>query len=175
MSNSHDRDVPPKKGQIETHLGVADHVIAVLFGAVILVTGAQVVCRYVFNRSLTWSEEMAGFLFTWIILLGAAAAIRDGTHIRIDFILERLPKRVVAPLRAASLILIAVFLAATTVLGFVLVARTANSWSPALQLPINLVYYGALPVAFLIGLWYAVRRIIRFVRDGKTGARGDLS
>jgi TRAP-type C4-dicarboxylate transport system permease small subunit len=45
-----------------------------------------VVLRYVFNDPLTWGEELIVGLFTWMIFVGAAAAIKSHIHIRIDVI-----------------------------------------------------------------------------------------
>ena len=42
------------------------------------------VLRYVFNDPLTWGEELIVGLFTWMIFVGAAAAVRSQMHIRID-------------------------------------------------------------------------------------------
>lgn len=57
---------------IAAHAGVA--------GLVIL----AVVLRYVFNDPLTWGEELIVGLFTWMVFVGAAAAVRSQMHIRID-------------------------------------------------------------------------------------------
>jgi TRAP-type C4-dicarboxylate transport system permease small subunit len=43
-----------------------------------------VVLRYVFNDPLTWGEELIVGLFTWMVFVGAAAAVRSQMHIRID-------------------------------------------------------------------------------------------
>jgi len=57
---------------IVCHAGVA--------GLVLL----AVVLRYVFNDPLTWGEELIVGLFTWMVFISAAAAIRTQMHIRID-------------------------------------------------------------------------------------------
>ena len=50
--------------------------IAILF--------AGVVSRYVFNKPLTWSDELASILFLWLAMLGAVIALRRGEHMRLD-------------------------------------------------------------------------------------------
>jgi len=145
-------------------LSPADYVLATLLGAAILILAAQVFFRYVLNSSLTWPEELARFVFTWIIFLGAALAIRDGLHIRIDLIVERLPRRVGKWLRAFTDGLMLVFLVVMVILGIDLVRQTANTYSTALSLPENYVYYASLPVAFLLAVCYAVRRIVSTLR-----------
>ena len=52
--------------------------------AIFVLVVAGVVLRYVFNDPLTWSEEVIVGLFTWMVFIGAAAAVRSHMHIRID-------------------------------------------------------------------------------------------
>jgi TRAP-type C4-dicarboxylate transport system permease small subunit len=63
---------------IETAFLIAVH--ATIFVLVV----AGVVLRYGFNDPLTWSEEVIVGLFTWMVFIGAAAAVRSHMHIRID-------------------------------------------------------------------------------------------
>jgi tripartite ATP-independent transporter DctM subunit len=48
--------------------------IAILFGGVI--------SRYVFDRPLIWSDELASTLFLWLAMLGAVIAFRRDEHMR---------------------------------------------------------------------------------------------
>jgi len=48
--------------------------IAILFGGVI--------SRYVFDRPLVWSDELASILFLWLAMLGAVIAFRRDEHMR---------------------------------------------------------------------------------------------
>ena len=50
--------------------------------------GLQVVMRYIFQNSLSWTEEMARYLFIWQTWLGASYAARMGRHIRIETIFD---------------------------------------------------------------------------------------
>jgi len=145
-------------------LSPADYVLATLLGAAILILAAQVFFRYVLNSSLSWPEELARFVFTWIIFLGAALAIRDGLHIRIDLLVERLPPKIGKRLRAFTSCLVLVFLVMMVILGIDLVWQTRNTYSTALSLPENYVYYASLPVAFLLAVFYAVRKITSALR-----------
>lgn len=51
----------------------------------------QVVMRRVFNNSLYWSEELARYLYVWQTWLGVSYAARNGTHLRITMLKDRLP------------------------------------------------------------------------------------
>ncbi len=50
------------------------------------IVAVQVVCRYLFNNSLFWSEEAARYLLVWLTFLGAAAAYYRGVHPGIDIL-----------------------------------------------------------------------------------------
>jgi TRAP-type C4-dicarboxylate transport system permease small subunit len=51
---------------------------------------AQVVMRYVFSNSLSWSEELARYIFIWQTWLGASYATRMHRHLRIEVLSEHL-------------------------------------------------------------------------------------
>lgn len=53
---------------------------------------AQVIFRYLFNNPLTWSEELARYIFTWIALLGAAWMGRGHIHIKMTAVTSKLPE-----------------------------------------------------------------------------------
>ena len=44
----------------------------------------QVIMRKVFQNSITWSEELARYIFIWQIWLGTSIGFRDGKHISIS-------------------------------------------------------------------------------------------
>ncbi|MDR2088710.1 MAG: TRAP transporter small permease [Clostridiales Family XIII bacterium] len=46
----------------------------------------QVVMRYVFQHSLSWSEELARYIFVWQLWLGVSYAAKNQSHIRITII-----------------------------------------------------------------------------------------
>jgi TRAP-type C4-dicarboxylate transport system permease small subunit len=52
----------------------------------------QVLFRYALYAPLDWSEELAMVLFQWCCLIGAAIAVRRGTHYHLDILTSRLPE-----------------------------------------------------------------------------------
>src|SRR6516165_2227341 len=76
---------------VESHLGSLIEIgaaglvvaeIAILFGGVI--------SRYVFDRPLVWSDELASTLFLWLAMLGAVIAFRRGEHMRMTACVDML-------------------------------------------------------------------------------------
>ena len=70
--------------------------LLVLYSFIVYVIFIEVVRRFVLLYSSIWGEETARFAFIFLVWIGAAAAVRDRAHIRIDVILHYLPPRGVA-------------------------------------------------------------------------------
>jgi TRAP-type mannitol/chloroaromatic compound transport system permease small subunit len=68
-----------------TALGAAMFAGAVLIFAQL----AVVVLRYAFGLSFTWLSEIVMYAFAAMFMLGSAAALRDGAHVRVDILRPR--------------------------------------------------------------------------------------
>lgn len=71
---------------------------AIMVAAIVIVTFGQVILRYFFNAPQTWAEEVGRYLFVWITLIGASVAVARDNHIRLDAIVNMLPKPTQRPL-----------------------------------------------------------------------------
>jgi len=136
----------------------------VLFVAILVVMVLQVAFRYVLNTPLTWTEELARYLFIWACYLGAPVATRRGNHVTIMFVLERLPRslsRIVAlGIQAVSL----VFFLQLAILGAVLAVRSHSVEAITLPIPWSLIYL-AVPVSGIL-------MILQTVDVGWNGLQG---
>jgi tripartite ATP-independent transporter DctM subunit len=82
---------------VESSLGAFVEIVAAgLVAAEILILFSGVVSRYVFDRPLVWSDELASTLFLWLAMLGAVIAFRRDEHMRMTACVGMLPQ----PLRA---------------------------------------------------------------------------
>ncbi|WP_299145957.1 TRAP transporter small permease [uncultured Tateyamaria sp.] len=55
--------------------------LGVLMGALAVPVAMQVLSRYTgLIPSYLWTEELATFLFVWIVMIGSIVAVWDGTH-----------------------------------------------------------------------------------------------
>lgn len=59
----------------------------------VVIIFVQVISRYVFNNSLSWSEEVARYLFVWMIWMGTSIAARDRAHISVELVRGRFTGR----------------------------------------------------------------------------------
>ena len=60
------------------------------FVAMTLVIFLQVIFRYFLLQSLSWSEEVARYLFVWLTFLGASVVARSQSHITVESVVNRI-------------------------------------------------------------------------------------
>lgn len=68
-----------------------DIVLVAMFATMVAVIFYQVIMRYIFNNSSSWSEEFGKFLFVWLSWLGISIGARRGEHIKITMLTDKLP------------------------------------------------------------------------------------
>lgn len=108
----------------------------------VLVVFIQVIMRYLFNNSLSWSEELVRYLFIWQIWLGASVGIKNNDHIRIEIITKKLGTKQKEGLDILINILLLGFYVFLTVEGFVYLQSVIakDMTSTGLQIPLAVVY-----------------------------------
>ncbi|WP_372001080.1 TRAP transporter small permease [Tistrella mobilis] len=119
----------------------------------------QVFSRYVLGQGFTWTEELALFLFTWVVLLAATTAIRDDGHVRLQLFVDLLPgaaRRIWMRLLTLSVLVFCVVFAMT---GAEYVSATLGQVSAAVQYPIEALHMAA-PVTGVLGAIHALARLL---------------
>jgi TRAP-type C4-dicarboxylate transport system permease small subunit len=91
---------------------------AVTFALLVAVTvmvgvvSAQVALRYGFNLSIDWADEISRLAFVWSIFLAIPLGVRQGAHIGIDIVVNKLPPALAVQLRRGAALLSGAMMAA---------------------------------------------------------------
>jgi TRAP-type C4-dicarboxylate transport system permease small subunit len=117
---------------------------------------AAVVFRYVFRDPLTWGQEFIVGLFTWLIFIGAAAAIRSRLHIRIDAIGGLFARPALSFMNTVSVVVGAIIIVALLWAALVNAVDIAGVKTPMLNVA-QVWFDGALPVALALLLLHVAR------------------
>lgn len=67
--------------------------MALLFYVMTTIVTLQVILRFVFNSGFSWAEELARFLFVWLMYFSISYATRNNAHIRITFLIDKLSEK----------------------------------------------------------------------------------
>jgi len=133
--------------------------------AIVVIAFAGVVCRYVLNDSLTWGDELTRYIFIWIVFLGASIAARRRAHIAVDLFAGRLSRLGEQLLNAVERLATIAFALLVGVPGWSFVVIGMSNQSPALEIPMGLVYAAPVVGCALIVLFE--------LRPAETPARRD--
>ena len=74
--------------------------IVLMLGAMVIITGAQIVCRTWFT-ALSWSDEVTRYLLIWSTFLGATVVYRHNGHISVTVLQDAVKPKVAKALRVA--------------------------------------------------------------------------
>ncbi len=122
---------------------------------------AQVFFRYVLGSSISWSEELARYLMIWMALVGASVAVRQGAHVGVTLLVERLGPRTRPWVLLLGKAVIAVFLFVMLREGVTLGTFFASQKSPALEISMLWAYSGF----FVAGIFMLVHLLHLVVGD----------
>jgi TRAP-type C4-dicarboxylate transport system permease small subunit len=136
--------------------------IATFSGMFACVLG-QVFFRYFLDNPLTWSDELARYLFVWCAFLGWVIAARRRSHLAITMIQSRLSARPRAALVACAALAAVAFAIVLSYYGVRITLRNADVETPSLFFTIGVVY-AIVPVAALAVALHAISDLVAAVR-----------
>jgi tripartite ATP-independent transporter DctM subunit len=148
-------------GAFEASLGWFVEILAAgLVTAEIVILFSGVLSRYVFDRPLVWSDELASTLFLWLAMLGAVIAFRRDEHMRMTAAIGMLapPQRAALDAFATSAALAFLLLIAWPAYQFT--ADELPITTPALQIT-DAWRAAALPAGIALMIVFALLRLAR--------------
>lgn len=146
---------------LRSALGVA---VSVLLSAMAGICFLEVILRYLFAASLSWYDELVGYLLVWLTFLSAVLAQSHGQHIGIADLVMRAPERARRTLALAShFVLVAVHLA-LLFYGAQLALRFLGERATSVPVPMGAVY-GVIPLSAALMLVVEAAQIARLVRS----------
>ncbi len=126
----------------------------------------QVVMRYVFSASLSWSEELARYLFLWQIWVGASFAAKHSRHLKVEMLKNLFPKKgqlVLDVIAALFWIGFCVFL--TTKSGIITnTLFQIGQLSPAMRMPMGYAY-ASVPVGCGLMTFRLLQNLYREIKS----------
>lgn len=129
-----------EKGRMHYVADIYRWVLILFTAAMFVIVGINVFSRYVLNSSLGWADELARFVFIWISFLGAVFAYYEREHVGLDLLITRVPsQKIQALLRLIGEVGVSLVLLCLLYYGWV-VAMSATNVSPALYIPMKVVY-----------------------------------
>lgn len=156
----------------------AERWLLLVFYVMLVITMAiEVLRREIFAYSSIWGEEIVRYSFIYLAWVGAAAAVKERAHIRIDVIMHYLGPRPKAVLYIfGDLVMFAVAVIALY-WSYEAVHVSAKFGSVTDGLRVSKVWFlMAVPMGFALMIWRLIQSLmndIKSLRDGTPVFEGD--
>jgi len=136
------------------------YLVSAALCAVVSICFLQVVARYVFNASFVWAEEISVLIVLWATWWGACLGIKQGNHLRVKILEEKITPRSGTILRLSLYSLVIPFLAVIAITSKTLIE--SSTFLTLFSLPNvsrNAINY-SVPTGCLLMIYYVLRSMI---------------
>jgi len=142
-------------------------VLCLLLISIVLLTFIQVLFRYVFHSSLSWSEELARYMFLWLATLTSAYAFKTGSHFALRFVTNKLGPKPLAVVNFLVVTIVSLFLIIFTWKAIEYTFTMAGQIAPSTGMSMAVPYSSAIVGGGLM-LYYVVKNWIDSIRKPKS-------
>jgi TRAP-type C4-dicarboxylate transport system permease small subunit len=144
------------------------NIVIITFSSMTLLVFAQIIFRYVLKASLSWSEELARYLFLWLTFIGSTIPIRESNHIKVTMFVDMIKNENTRKIALfLSDVLSLVFLILLVRYAFPITSRILQlkQISPSMPfLKIGIVYF-AVPVGGILMVTNLLENIVESFKD----------
>ena len=146
----------------------------ILMIAIAVIMGIQVCARYVFNSSLSWSEELCIYMFIWMGFLSLSYCIRNKSSIKVEMIVDMLPRKLKLSISILENLIMLVFYFYMCFPAFEFVQGVINSGQLSSAMKLPMYYLQVAPLAtFILAVLRSAQGIVEAIRLlGKTNQAG---
>ena len=132
---------------------VCSALIVFMLGAMVIITGAQIVCRTWFT-ALSWSDEVTRYLLIWSTFLGATVVYRHNGHISVTLLQDAVSPKLAKALRVLVHVICFVLFAVLLHYSNLYCLKLKKT---ATAMPIKMKYiYACIPVSMVINMVHSL-------------------
>jgi TRAP-type transport system small permease protein len=147
---------------------VAEFVMVVLMVAMVSLVTYQVFQRYVLEYTPPWSEELAVYLMIWFGIIGIPVGVRLNAHMSLHYFADKMPAWLQKGSAVVTHLMMLVYVGVLAYQGTQMVTLTMPQLSPAMGLPVGLVYL-SLPVAAVLMGIFILEQMVKVIAKGGQG------
>ena len=169
MTGKESRGIYEKNSQI-IFWNMEEIVAGIAMAATLVITTANVLCRYIINTTIAGYGDLVVLGFSWSVFIGISACYKRGMHYGVDILMVILPKKLKPVLSIFIHLILIVGCGIATYLAYQLLIGTLTGTgrvSSYLQIPYAWMY-----VPSVIGFALMTLHTIRFIIDDIKTMRG---
>ena len=139
-------------------------ILAASMAAMVVLMLYQVILRYVFSASNSWSEELVRYLFILDVMLAASIAVRRNSHLQIDVLINCFSPKLKRIFTIAATLAGIVFLALLFWYSLDLCMTATSNVSPGLGIPMS-IPYACVPLGAVLMILTSIEVILKTVEE----------
>lgn len=139
-------------------------VLALSMAAMVVLMLYQVILRYVFSASNSWSEELVRYLFILDVMLAASIAVRRNSHLQIDVLINCFSPKLKRIFTIAATLAGIVFLALLFWYSLDLCMTATSNVSPGLGIPMS-IPYACVPLGAVLMILTSIEVVLKTVEE----------
>ena len=141
-----------------------DYLLGLMLALMIIFVFLNVILRTVFNSGLTWSEEIARYLFVYITFIGAIGAMRSNAHLGMDSVMRSFPKGVKRVIYIVAQGIIIIVMAMLTHGAYTMTVQSVEARAAATGIPLSVIYGIGMVTGICIAI-ICIANIIKAIKD----------
>lgn len=139
--------------------------ILFLFGSLMVIfMFTQVISRGLFNYSFHWIEEFARLGMVWTTFLGAALLIKTRGHTKVDFFIDKLPKKTGVYANILVNIIVMVFVGILVYYSLPAIEQAMLQTTPGLKIPYGVTMYSIL-ISSIFMIIFLIHDSVKWLKE----------
>ncbi|WP_396589455.1 TRAP transporter small permease [Allomuricauda sp. R78024] len=142
---------------------ILSKVLVAIMAVMVINVLYQVFSRYVLGNPSSFTDELARYLMIWLGILGAAYVSGRNMHVSINVLPSKFDEKTQKKLKQLVSLLIVLFCIFALVIGgirLVYMTYVLEQYSPALRLPLAVVYL-VIPISGLLIIFYKTSDMLK--------------
>ena len=141
---------------------VLGNLLIIIMGVMVINVLWQVFTRFIMGSPSSFTDELARYLMIWLGIIGAAYVSGRNMHVAIDVLPLRSSNETQKKLKRIVYVFIIAFALFAMVIGdfrLVYITYLLDQHSPALQIPLAVVYF-SIPLSGILIIYYKISDLI---------------
>lgn len=145
-----------------------EYLLVLLMSLEVIIVFAQVITRFVLKTPLAWSEEIARYMFIWLVWVGAAYATKENKNIKIDILSSKFTgtMKVFADIFTGALFIALMVFMLYTSGKVTYTVYASNSIATGSHMPMWIAWF-SLPLSMGLMLFRFIQNSIRGLKNRK--------
>lgn len=145
-----------------------EYLLVLLMVAEVIIVFAQVITRFILKSPLAWSEEIARYMFIWLVWIGAAYATKENKNIKIDLLSSKFTgaMKVFADIFVAVLFIGLMMFMLYTSGKVTYTVYASKSIATGSHMPMWIAWF-SLPLSMALMTFRFIQNSVRSIKDSK--------